>query len=130
MMFGVEGQISGVTKTLITNGGNHTPESWATMTVDCLFEADPAISDNRAGAYRELRSKTRALLLEAFRAVRSDASEAVLWRDACAVHGVMLRYARSTPWDTEFENAAVAMIMKDVIYRNLRTAADLAVRWE
>jgi hypothetical protein len=121
---------AGQVRALVTNGGNHTPESWAAVTCDQLFECDAEISDKRRMFATALRDQTRAVLREVFSAVRADASEAVLWRDAVAAQGVITRYAAGTPWQQHFGHDGIAAIMRDVIYQNLRTAADLAVRWE
>ena len=100
------------------------------MTCDQLFECDPEISDKRREYADDMRVKARAVLKEVFASVRADASEAVLWRDAQAAQAVIARFSAGTPWQSAFGHERIASIMRDVIYQNLRTAADLAVRWE
>jgi len=130
-MIPVQGDaVAGQVRVLVTNGGNHTPESWADLTCDQLFECDAEISDKRRMFASALRQQTRGVLRELFAAVRADASEAVLWRDANAAQGAICRYAEGTPWQHNFGHERIAAIMRDLIYQNLRTAADLAVRWE
>ena len=77
-----------------------------------------------------MRERAKGLLQSAFHSVRANSSDKEMYRTAFAVQAQIAAYADATPWEAEFNEEHVAAIMREVIFCNLRTAADLAVRTE
>jgi hypothetical protein len=121
---------AGKVRVMVTNFGTHSPEYWANETARGLIVVDPEISDKRGEYAKELRAKAESVLVEAFRSIKATSADSEIWRTTIAAHAVILRYAARTPWEREFANESIAVMMRETIFRNLRTAADLAVRTE
>jgi hypothetical protein len=121
---------AGKVRVMVTNFGIHSPEYWANETARGLIVVDPEISDKRGEYAEALRAKVESVLVEAFRSIRATSPDSEIWKTTLSAHAVILRYAARTPWEREFANESIAVMMRETIFRNLRTAADLAVRTE
>jgi len=121
---------AGFVRTMITNEGNHTPEDWAKMTASQLVELDPEIDERRRTMALELRGRIARTLVEAFHAVTPSISAAELWRLTVAAHQRIETAAKGSPWEEHFAQPDIRRMMGETIFRNLNTAADLALRTE
>ena len=122
------GTQAGHVRVLITNEGAHTAQTWANETARAIIDIDPAMPLARRVEALRLRTFLGSALLSIFNEVRADSSMAELQRIARQVREALVDEARGSPWQVNFEG--LADVIELTIWRNLHTAADIAVKME
>lgn len=117
-------------RVLITNGGVHTPETWAHETANALVSIDRTMTHGRIEAAVELKRKIGEVLVEHFRQIRARSLQSELHVIACSAIAAVADCAKASPWALHFSEPNTRQAMALTIYRNINTAAELALRTE
>lgn len=127
---GVSGVEVGQVRVLITNGGNHTPETWARETADSLIVIDDGLEGVKRQEAVTLRQKIARTLLDSFAAVKAKSLASEIEQISAGAIRSVFDAAKGSPWEVYFYEPNTRSAMALTIRRNIMTAADLALRTE
>lgn len=118
---------------LATDGGIHSPGEWAKVTAVAIMHIDETLPARDPGRYQQaltLRAAAAQALFPYFRAVTPAIAHTDLLDAADDARVAIEKAAAGTPWAHWFVQPAVQRDIALTIFRNLATAADLALRTE
>lgn len=121
------------TMVLATDGGVHSPGEWAKVTAVGIMHIDETLSARDPDRYQQaltLRAAAAQALFPCFRAVKPAITHTDLLDAADNARAAIEKAAAGTPWAHWFTQPDVRRDIALTIFRNLSTAADLALRTE
>lgn len=121
------------TMVLATDGGVHSPGEWAKVTAVGIMHIDETLPARDPGRYQQaltLRAAAAQALFPYFQAVTPTITQTDLLDASDDARVAIEKAAAGTPWAHWFTQHDVQRDIALTIFRNLATAADLALRTE
>lgn len=121
---------TGAMTVLVTNGGTHSAESWAEVVAQGLVKIDPSMPAERLEQAVSVRVQVKAALVDVFH----EATATMTVARAAEISGQMLNRMADifagTTWAMTLEHPEIRTQIQLHIYRNLMSAAEIALRTE
>ena len=128
---------------LVTNGGPHSPETWAVATAESIFVIGPDVEGARLFQAKRLQMQIAEVLVTHHKTIQ-DAERAALQGDKAARIGIayeadaaeakaeadqiiaaMQDVLKGTPWEEQYKNPDVMQAAQTVIASHIMTLKDI-----
>jgi hypothetical protein len=126
---------------LITNGGAHPPEKWATSTAERIFDIDSIVAGERRIQAQKFQQSLAALLQPHYQKVQTtersrldeDARNMLAPYDVQGyLDGIMkdiITLTKGTPWQDHFARPEVLAMTREVIGGDIATEQHVERMW-
>jgi hypothetical protein len=119
-------------RVLVTNGGPHTADDWATISAEQIVQIDPAMMGTRLLAAEKLKLAFAKVLVPHHAKVQLDERAKLSKRPSAYVDAALKdieKAAERTPWHTHFSDPEVQTQIGKILEGHMRTSQKIERLW-